>query len=48
LDPVNTDEVLVTEDRRDNLNTSCAGNVIGIHVYKWQSDAKKVAVPPSG
>jgi hypothetical protein len=48
VDPVNTDEALVTEYRRDKLNTSCGGNAIDIHVYKWQPDAKKVAAPISG
>jgi hypothetical protein len=43
MDHVNIDEALVTEHRRDNLNTSCGGNAIDIHVYKWQPDTKKVA-----
>jgi hypothetical protein len=29
-------------------STSCGGNAIDIHVYNWQPDVKKVAVPPSG
>jgi hypothetical protein len=33
VDPVNTDEALVTEYRWDNLNTSCGGNAIGINVF---------------
>jgi hypothetical protein len=32
MDPVNTDEALVTQYRRDNLNISCGGNAIDIHV----------------
>ena len=32
VDPVNTDEALVTEYRRDNLNISCGGNAIDIYV----------------
>jgi hypothetical protein len=48
VDPVNTNEALVTEYRQDNLIISCGGNTIDIHVYKWQPDVKKVAAPPSG
>jgi hypothetical protein len=33
VDTVNTDEALVTEYRQDNLNISCGGNVIDIHVF---------------
>ena len=44
VDPVNTDEALVTEYRRDNLDTSHGGNAIDSHVFtgsslmprKWQ------------
>jgi len=46
VEPVNTDEALVTDYRRDNLNISYGGNAICF--YKWQPDAKKVAAPPSG
>jgi isocitrate dehydrogenase kinase/phosphatase len=33
VDPVNADEALVTKYRRDNLNISCGGNAIDIHVF---------------
>jgi len=32
-DPVNTDEALVTEYRRDNLTNCCGGNAIDIQVF---------------
>jgi len=49
VDPVNTNEALVTEYRRDNLNICYGGNAIDIYMlYRWQPDAKKVAAPPSG
>ena len=56
-DPVNTDEALVTEHRRDDLTNCCGENAIdslGFHrsgslmPRRWQPDAKKVAAPPSG
>jgi hypothetical protein len=48
VDPINTNEALVTEYRRDNLNICYGGNAIDIYMlYRWQPDAKKVAAPPS-
>ena len=37
VDPVNTDEALVTEYRRDNLNTSYGGNAIDIDIDVYMS-----------
>jgi hypothetical protein len=45
VDPVNTDEALVSEYRQDNLNISCGGNAMDIYVSISGSRMPKCGSP---